>query len=199
MTTCLKDAELPVRVKAAVSLCCLLDHKEAEDMLRPHLQTILECYLKLMDSIDNEGVVAALEVIVSTYHDEIVPYSFQLISHLVSAFQKLCQKQQEKAQIDDDDDYDDGESELTAAGCLEAIRRILLSPLPEQTYQKIEMLLVPVFNYTFSAEGCDYVEEGLGCLNLVLYNQQNISAAMWFYYPLLVYILVGLPSNQNVA
>lgn len=29
-----------------------------------------------MDSIDNEGVVAALEVIVSTYHDEIVPYSF---------------------------------------------------------------------------------------------------------------------------
>ncbi len=74
-----------------------------------------------------------------------------------------------------------------------------MSPLPEHTYQKIEMLLVPVFNYTFSAEGCDYVEEGLGCLNLVLYNQQTISAAMWFYYPLLVYILVGLPSNQNVA
>lgn len=76
MTNCLKDNELPVRVKAAVSLTSLLDHKEAEDMLRPHLQTILECYLKLMDSIDNEGVVAALEAVVSVYHDEIVPYSF---------------------------------------------------------------------------------------------------------------------------
>lgn len=39
-----------------------------------------------MDSIDNEGVVAALENIVSTYHNEIVPYSYQLINHLVAAF-----------------------------------------------------------------------------------------------------------------
>lgn len=29
-----------------------------------------------MDSIDNEGVVAALESIVTTYHNEIVPYSY---------------------------------------------------------------------------------------------------------------------------
>ena len=65
-----------MRVKAAVSLSCLLDHKEAEDMLRPYLQNILESYIKLMDSIDNEGVVAALEAIVSIYHNEIVPYSF---------------------------------------------------------------------------------------------------------------------------
>jgi hypothetical protein len=58
---------------------------------------------------------------------------------------------------------------------------------------------VPVFNYAFSAEGCDYIEEGLGCLNLVLYNQNSISPAMWFYYPLLVYVLVGLPTGKNVT
>ncbi len=45
-----------------------------------------------------------------------------------------------------------------------------MSPLPEITYRKIEDLLIPVFNYTFSAEGCDYIEEGLSCLNLILYN-----------------------------
>jgi hypothetical protein len=126
-----------------------------------------------MDSIDNEGVVAALEGIVSTYHNEIVPYSYQLINHLVAAFQKLCQKQHNRA--DDDDDGDDGECELTAAGCLEAIRRILLSPLPEHTYGQVEGLLLPVFNYCLSSEGCDYIEEGLGCLNLILYNQPTLS------------------------
>jgi hypothetical protein len=45
-------------------------------MLRPHLKTILECYIKLMDNIDNEGVVAGLEAVVSIYHDDIVPYSY---------------------------------------------------------------------------------------------------------------------------
>lgn len=88
---------------------------------------------------------------------------------------------------------------MTAAGCLEAIRRILLSPLPDHTYQKVESLLIPVFNYTLSAEGCDYIEEGLGCLNLILYNQQSISPSLWFYYPLMIYILVGLPSKDNIT
>ena len=96
-------------------------------MLRPYLQNILESYIKLMDSIDNEGVIAALESIVLVYHNEIVPYSYQLVTHLVNAFQKLCEKQrqQQNNNDEDDDDFDDGESELTAAGCLEAIRRIL--------------------------------------------------------------------------
>lgn len=81
-------------MKAAVSLSCLLDHKEAEDLLRPYLQNILECYLKIMDQVDNEGVVNALEGIVQSFHNEIVPYSFQLITHLTMAFQKYCLKQQ---------------------------------------------------------------------------------------------------------
>lgn len=79
LTQCLNDSELPVKVKAAISLSYLLDHKEAEDLLRPYLQNILECYLKIMDEIDNEAVVNALEAIVQSFHNEIVPYSYQLI------------------------------------------------------------------------------------------------------------------------
>ena len=56
------DNELPVRVKAAVSLNCLLAQKEAEDLLRNSLPKILEIYIKLMDIVDNDGIVAALEV-----------------------------------------------------------------------------------------------------------------------------------------
>jgi len=36
-------------------------------MLRPELPKILETYLKLMNQLDNEGVVMALEGIVQNY------------------------------------------------------------------------------------------------------------------------------------
>lgn len=199
ITQCLNDSELPVKVKAAVSLSCLLDHKEAEDLLRPYLQNILECYLKIMDEVDNEGVVNALEGIVQSFHNEIVPYSFQLINHLTMAFQKYCLKQQKQMENNDDDGYDEyGETELTAAGCLEAIKRILWSPLPEYIYRKLEPTLIPVLNYILSNEGMDYIDEGLSILNLMLFNQPSVSQEMMFYFPLLIYILVGVPNQKNV-
>jgi len=37
LTECLNDSELPVKVKAAISLSCLLDHQEVQDLLRPYL------------------------------------------------------------------------------------------------------------------------------------------------------------------
>lgn len=97
-----------------------------------------------------------------------------------------------------DDEYDDyGETELTAAGCLEAIKRILSSPLPEYVYLKLEPTLIPILNYILSNEGMDYIDEGLSILNLLLFNQQTISSEMMFYFPLLVYILVGVPNQKN--
>lgn len=128
-----------------------------------------------MDEVDNEGVVNALEAIVQSFHNEIVPYSYQLIQHLTMAFQKYCLKQQKQME-QNDEEYDDyGETELTAASCLEAIKRILWSPLPEYVYRKLESTLIPVLNYILSNEGMDYIDEGLNILNLLLFNQLTIS------------------------
>jgi len=65
--------------------------------------------------------------------------------------------------------------ELTAAGCLEAVRRILTSPLPDEVYKSIENALIPVFNQTFTENGLEFIEECLSCLNLLLYHQKSIS------------------------
>lgn len=133
------DQHLPVRVKAAVALNCLLSQKEAEDLLRPLLPKILEIYIKLMDQIDNEGLVAALEGIVDSYQNEIVPYAYELIVHLVNAFHKYCHKTKNAANKDDDDE-DESEAELAAVGCLEAIRRILQAKLPEKRMLHLVLL-----------------------------------------------------------
>lgn len=197
ITTCLMDAQLPVRVKAAVSLNCLLSQKEAENLLRPLLPQILEIYLKLMDQIDNEGLVAALEGIVDSYQNEIVPYAYDLVVHLVNAFQKYCSKSNNLNK--DDEEEDESEAELAAVGCLEAIRRILLAKLPEKTYQTLSAVLIPVFNYCFSEEGSDFIDDALNCLNIILHNVNTIDGSLLFYYPILVYIIIGLPENLDFS
>ena len=113
--------------------------------------------------------------------------------HLVKGFSALMakQKRNEEKSEKSETSFDNGEDELTAAGCLEAVRRILLSPLPELGYQQIEEQLYPVFDHIFNAEGADFIEEGLGLLNILLYNQTTISSRLWFYFPILAYILVG--------
>ena len=55
---------MPVKWKAAVALNCLLEYKEAIEMLRPELNKILEIYLKLMNEIECEEIVSSLEGII---------------------------------------------------------------------------------------------------------------------------------------
>jgi len=70
-----KDPALPVRLTAAISMKQLLSNDDACNMLKPHLKEILEAYLKLMQEIESEELVNALEEIVSIYNEDIGPYA----------------------------------------------------------------------------------------------------------------------------
>lgn len=60
--TCLiQDPALPVRLNAALSMKELLRDDFACAMLKPYLKQILESYLKLMNEIESEELVNALE------------------------------------------------------------------------------------------------------------------------------------------
>lgn len=192
---CILDKELPVRVAAAISFSCILQHKEAQALVRPGLQQILENYIKLMDIIDNEGIVSSLENIVLNFSAEIVPYAQQLASYLANIFHKYCTKQNQG--LDDSDD--DGEAELAASGCLEAIKRILNSPLSDDAYLQMEPIIIPILNFSLSESGCDFVNEALEMLNLILYKRKHgLTPALWFYYPVLSYIIIGIPQEVDV-
>ena len=94
-------------------------------MVRPGLNKILEIYVNLMNIIDNEPLVKSLEIIVQNFSEEISPFAEQLTVQLANIFHKYCKKQNQG--IDESDD--DGEAELAAVGCLDAIKRIMSSPL----------------------------------------------------------------------
>ncbi|KAM3136652.1 hypothetical protein pb186bvf_011288 [Paramecium bursaria] len=195
ISACIVDKELPVRVAAAISFSSILTHQEAQQLIRPQLNQVLEIYIKLMDIIDNEKLVKSLEEIVKQFQKEITPYAVQLINHLANIFQKYCHKQNQQG----DDSDDDGETELAAAGCLEAIKRILNAPLNDDAYLQIEAFIFPILNFALTEIGCDFINECLEILNLILYKRKSgITPGLWFYYPVLIYSVVGLPAGVNI-
>lgn len=85
----LSHADLPVRVEAALALNGLLEHQIAIDFLRPGLEVLLKTYLKIMDDIDFDELVQALQQLVNVYHDEIAPFAVSLCQKLGEAYLRL--------------------------------------------------------------------------------------------------------------
>lgn len=53
----------------------MLKSEAASEFLKPALKGILEMYLKIMEMIDSEELIGALEQIMEQYSDEIGPFA----------------------------------------------------------------------------------------------------------------------------
>lgn len=118
--TNLHHSDLPVRVAAALTMNEMLEHDIAIDFLRPGLEALLKTYLKIMDDIDFDELVRALQELVAVYEDEIAPYAISLCSKLGEAYLRLVSAK-------GSGDSEDQETCLTADGLMTAIRRVLTS------------------------------------------------------------------------
>lgn len=114
----LTHSDLPVRVEAALALNELLGHQEAIDFLRPGLEVLLKTYLKIMDDIDFDELVKALQKLVDVYHGEIAPYAISLCTKLSDAYVRLIS-------VKGTGEEEDNETCLTADGLMEAIANVL--------------------------------------------------------------------------
>lgn len=102
----LLDDCLPVKVFAGTSLHKLSKIKEAKAILEPGVDKIIAAYLQVMQEIDQDELVNALEEIVNIFDDKIEPFAFELVQQLVIQFKKASKN----------DGNDKGESLLTANG-----------------------------------------------------------------------------------
>lgn len=169
----LVDSQLPVRYEGALALPKVLSWDVSKQRLASELRGLLEIYLKLMNEIDSEDVVEALESIVSAFPKEIVPFSMELTQHLTLAFTRMIQK---------DMNEDEGESAMAAVSTLNTISKIIdvLEEKPEDLV-KVSHILKPVFDHCLSEEGCDYFEETLNLLTCLLYYAPDNSLPHLFY------------------
>lgn len=87
---CLSDKDnLAVRVESALALNNLLSHEIAIEFIRPGLEPLLQTYLKIMDDIDFDALVNALQNIVDVYQNEIAPFAVGLCNKLAEAYVRL--------------------------------------------------------------------------------------------------------------
>ena len=75
----LEDKEMPVRSYAAVSLDKLLLQPQVADFIRPHIQTILNIYINLINECENETLIDSIGGIFQTFSNEITPYVLELL------------------------------------------------------------------------------------------------------------------------
>ena len=67
--------QLPIKFTAALALSQMLKNETAIEFLKPGLKNILEVYLKIMEDIDSEELIGALEMIMEKYSDDIGPFA----------------------------------------------------------------------------------------------------------------------------
>lgn len=187
-----KDEHALVRIKAASAFNCILKHAPAKDLVRPLLKDILAVYLHLLESYDLENIINSLESIVEDFALEIAPFAHDLVLHLSKLYFKLFNKDVEQT---NKEEYD-GEAELAAAGCLKTITRIIESPIPGEVIPQLEPAVLGIAEFVFGEESCDYVEDVLVLLNAYLFKLRKMSGAVWFYFQVVVYNLVGIPKEM---
>jgi hypothetical protein len=78
------DAELPVKVEAAVALQYLIKHQTlAEQVIKPYVKLIITQLLQIIKDTDNDDLTEVLQEIIETYYDCIIDIAVELCSELV--------------------------------------------------------------------------------------------------------------------
>lgn len=189
---CLTNDHYPlVRIKAANAFNCILRQKNAKELVRPLLQNILTIYLQLLEKYDLESLVNSLESIIEGFSNQIGPFAVDLAKYLAKLFIKMFQKD---AEMCSNDDYD-GEAELAAAGCLKTFTQLIDAPITQESIVAMEKDVISLCEFIFSSESIDYIEDILVLMNSYLHKIETISPAIWFYYQVIVYNIVGIPKQ----
>mmetsp|Transcript_3899 Transcript_3899/g.4034 ORF Transcript_3899/g.4034 Transcript_3899/m.4034 type:complete len:868 (+) Transcript_3899:3-2606(+) len=167
----LKDPSLPVQAAAACSLRTLISLEGATDLLRPYLSEIINEYFRIMDEVENDAVLSALQAIVEQFGVEIKDYAVVMTGHLLRAF-----TQYSNAGNDDD------EAAFAASQCLDTIGTVLDVLQEEQDVMgQLENLIIPfLFSIISNGEGCyEYLDNAIQMMSYFTYYNTTISPVVW--------------------
>lgn len=199
---CILDRQIPVKVQAALALERVLQHNIALEILKPGLGKIFTIYLDLIEKVDNQHLVEALEGIINKFGDDIAPFAVDLIRHFGSLFEKTACNDEGEGGDDENDDDGQDERELAASGCLSAIANILKCKVSSEAIVAAEDILVPLLQFTLTNDKSDDVEGGLKILGSIVYHLDVIPEKMWVFFLELNYMLSGKPESafaKNLA
>jgi hypothetical protein len=186
------DEALPVQIEAAIAIPKLAELPIMSKIIKPELHHLIGAYLKLMDRIDSEDLVEALEQVVETYGTEIAPFAVSLASSLSDHFFRMASVGPSANQ---------GESQMAAATALSTIDKIIDAfEHDTQQLKRLAAVVYPILEFGLSDLGCEFYEEALHMLTYLLYYAEaGAIPELVSLYPLLIKSVMGDGSHEPYA
>jgi len=77
-----------------------------------------------------------------------------------------------------------------------AVRQIVEAKLPQITLLAMEEHVCSIVAFSLTLDGCDYITDSMTLLNSFLFHLKQYSPRVWFFYPTLIYSVMGTPDKQ---
>ncbi|CAF4749206.1 unnamed protein product [Pieris macdunnoughi] len=156
----LHDADLPVKVEAAVAIQMLLTSQEkVHQMLEPQVKEVTCELLKVIRETENDNIANVLQRIVSVYTEQLMPMAVEIAHHLSQTFIRV---------IETDSGTD--EKAITAMGLINTMETVL------NVMENVNLIL-NVTGYILYHDIIEYYEEAMTLLCTV--TTKRISKNMW--------------------
>lgn len=164
----LTDPDLPVKVEAAVALqMYLISQEESNQYIEAQIKPITIELLKIIRETENEDLTNALQKIVCSFSDQLVPLAMEICQHLATTFSKV---------LEGDDSNDD--RAITAMGLLNTMETLLsvMEDKPE-VIASLHPIVLQVIGHIIQNNISEFYEEAFSLIYDL--TSKAISPDMW--------------------
>ncbi|KAI5778900.1 armadillo-type protein [Geopyxis carbonaria] len=206
---CLNDAELPVRVEAALALQPLIRHEFIRKSMQANIAEIMQQLLKLANEVDVDALATVMEEFVEVFASELTPFAVELTEQLRDTYLRIIGDVIEKGANSNDEDVENylDDKSITALGVLQTIGTLILTlESTPNLLLHLEQILVPVITTTLEHKLYDLYNEVFEIIDSCTFSAKAISPTMWAVFGLIhrsfkdraeIYIEEMLPALDN--
>lgn len=188
---CILDKELPVRVQAAEAIGELVAHDEVHASMAPNAGRLMQELLKLSDETDLDVLTATQEKIVSTFSEELLPFSVQLMQQLAQSYTRYVHgfaASEQKIDGVNVFNMEQGEEDkyFAALGALSTMYQMVSAAESRpDILAEMEGVLLPIIALTLETETIDLYDDCFQLTDVLTYYQKKVSPGMWRIFELM--------------
>ncbi|KAI0772164.1 ARM repeat-containing protein [Irpex lacteus] len=189
VAACLDDAELPVRVQAALTLTeMVVVHESVKQAVAPQVGKVIQTLLKLSEETDLDILNSCMETMVDHYQAELLPVAAELTARLCETYTRLAKEsialeETDGGNVDLDRlmENDNGEDKIFAAmGVAKTIGTVVSSvdSSPEILAQ-VQEIIIPIITLTLEGKLLDLFDNMYELVDSLTFKLRAISPSMW--------------------
>ena len=164
-------------------------------MLRGDLQYVLQHVIAIMNDIELDELVKALDEIIEAFSASIDPHAVNLIATLADQYEIYRNKAHQEAEYRRIP-VNLTESIKAADSCLYALKNILKANISKDTMKALRPHILSLINKAFMEETSESLEKMFSILGAALFGESSLDNDYIYYYPLLCYVVTGIPNKQ---